>query len=503
MSRRSFVRLALASTFATASGSWTPADAQAASRQNDADLRARWERLDNTIRGWWSGDRHRATEQEIRQDPGNNLLFLPFPYSTAGGSEPAFPEEYGWDTQFTNLGLLAHGRSEIVRDNMLDQLFMIERYGMVLNGNRIYYLTRGQPPLLAWSVENYLAVKSDDDELAMFAYPNLERAYKSYWDGASHLTPVGLSTCHDSGHGVIGTDAVVHGAIAGRAVDNAPSDLVSGNVGAETEQELAAECESGLDFTPIFGGHVHQCVPIHINCALVRQARVLSGLAKRFGWHDKASHWDSVADARAQLINQYCWDDEKGCYLEYNFVRGKRLPYYSLNMFWPLWAGIASPAQAERVKDHLALFDFPFGLSFTDTDYPNPHPQFKALEWAYPESWPPQQIIAAMALRRYGFHDEARMINLRYITNVVNTFEKTGSTWERYNAVVGGHNCPVERTPVAKLHGWSSSSAVVLGRMLFGPEEPARDDRQSNPGPAKAALPQMRMRFSTWKREQS
>ena len=35
------------------------------------------------------------------------------------------------------------------------------------------------------------------------------------------------------------------------------------------------------------------------------------------------------------------------------------------------------------------------------------------------------------------------------------TWEKTGRTWERYDAMVGGHNVPVERDPAQPLHGFS------------------------------------------------
>jgi hypothetical protein len=87
--------------------------------------------------------------------------------------------------------------------------------------------------------------------------------------------------------------------------------------------------------------------------------------------------------------------------------------------------------------------------SITYQDYPNPHPEFKALEWAYPESWPPQQAIVALALKHYGFPEMARKVNRRYIENVVTTWEKTGTTWERYNAAQGGYWRPVERTEVA------------------------------------------------------
>jgi alpha,alpha-trehalase len=316
---------------------------------------------------------------------------------------------------------------------------MIDRFGKVLNGNRTFYLGRGQPPLLPWSVENYLAAKQDE-ELAQRAYPSLEREYTGYWNGADHITPTELSTCRDMGS----------------------NDGLS--------PELDAECESGLDFTPIFGGDIRRCVPIHINCSLVRYAEVMSMLAEHSGWRDKAAKWKRQAEERGRRINQYCWDEQEGFYFEYDYVSGHRMPYYSLNGFWPLWAGVASKEQARRVVDHLKMFDRPYGLTFTDKDYPNPHPRFKALEWAYPEAWPPQQILVALALKRYGYENEARAVSRRYIENVVTTWEQTGLTWERYNGVTGGHKVPFERADPAPLHGFTSASVVVVGRTVF-PEE--------------------------------
>lgn len=432
MNRRSFLSMAAAGSLALATGAVHGADSEPSD-----NLYPRWKKLDNAIRTWWQGDLHQADEKAIREDPKKTLLFLPFPYSSGGGSQAAFPEIYGWDTQFINVALLEHDRADIVRWHILDQLSMIDRFGKVLNGNRTYYLGRGQPPLLPWSVENYLAAKPEDEDLALRAYPSLIREYNDYWNGSGHATPIGLSTCRDSGS----------------------------NDGLSPAED--AECETGLDFTPIFAGDVRRCVPLHINVALVRYAQVLGALADRFGWHDKAVAWRRQADVRAARINQYCWDDKEGFYFEYDYVAGKRLPCYSLNGFWPLWGGIASREQARRVLDHLKLFDHPYGLTFTDRDYPNPHPNYPALEWAYPEAWPPQQIIVAMALRRYGYEQQARAVSRRYIANVVTTWEQTGLTWERYNGVSGGHKVPFERADPAPLHGFSSAAAVVVGRVAF------------------------------------
>ena len=435
--RRSFVTMAgtVAAGLAAATGRNAIPLAYGSDTPLEDGMKARWQKLDDAVRGWWDGDIRRADENAIREDPKKTLIFLPHPYISGGGSESAFPEIYGWDVQFVNLALLDHQRLDLVRWHILDQLSMIDRFGMVLNGNRTYYTTRGQPPLLPWSVKNYLSAKKDD-ELALRAYPSLEREYTDYWNGPSHMTPIGLSTCRDSGS-------------------------------KSLSPQQAAECEAGLDFTPIFDGDIRRCVPIHINVSLVLYAQVMASLADQFGWHEKAEGWRREAKLRTHRINEYCWDEKQGCYFEYDYIRKKRLPYYSLNTFWPLWAGIASESQARSVVNHLGMFDRPYGLTFTDKNYPNPFPEFQANEWAYPEAWPPQQIIVGMALQRCGFHDKAREVSRRYIANVVDTWEKTGHLWERYNGVEGGHLVPLERKEPQPLHGFTSASAVVVGRMAF------------------------------------
>jgi alpha,alpha-trehalase len=436
ISRRAFVAFASTGAAATMASLFVPAIAQKSSSGTPDTLKQRWRKLDDAIRGWWDGDLRKADEAAIRDDPKKTLLFLPFPYISGGGSESAFPEIYGWDTQFTNFALLQHGRRDIVRWHILDQLSQIDRFGMVLNGNRSFYTSRGQPPLLPWSVKNYLNAEWDEN-LAQRAYPSLVNEYVSYWNGPSHQTPIGLSTCRD-----LGTDTL--------------------------SPPLAAECEAGLDFTPIFDGDVRRCVPIHINVALVRYARVLSFLADRLSWRDQTKKWQEEAEQRIARINEYCWDESEGCYFEYDYVRKKRLPFYSLNAFWPLWEGIASAAQARRVVGHLELFDHPYGLAFTDRSYPSPHPEYPVNEWAYPEAWPPQHIVVGQALVSNGYQDQAREVSRKYIANVVTTWEQTGHLWERYNAVEGGHDVPLERAPPRPLHGFSSAAAVVVGRIAFG-----------------------------------
>ncbi len=394
-----------------------------------------WNALERTIKGWWDGDTKTATEADVADDPKGTLLPLPHPYLTPGGSEAAFREMYGWDTFFINLGLLAHGRLDLVRNHILNHLHMIETYGTVLNGNRTYYLGRSQPPLLAESVRLFLRA-GGDAEIAARAYPLLEREYKGYWQAEHHDTPVGLATNRD---------------------------LLNEGL----RPELAAEAETGLDFTALYSGDVRRCVPLITNCALVQYANALAELAERLGDAAGAQRWQAEAGRRAERIGALCWDDAQGFFLEYDYISLQKLPYLSICAYWTLWAGVATPAQAETLVGQLHRFEQPHGLSVTDTGYPSPHPEFKHLQWGYPLGWPPLQMIAVEGLERYGYHEEAIRLSQRFLNVMLEQYAQTGKLWEKYNVVTGGLTFPLERYPSVPFHGWSSAAAVVLGRRVF------------------------------------
>lgn len=392
-----------------------------------------WRQLDQQIRAWWDADMHTAFEEDIRADPEGTLLFLPHPYSSAGGSERVFPEMYGWDTFFINCALPAHDRSDIVRGHILNQLHQIERFGMVLNGNRTYYRTRSQPPLLPESIRRYVEQTGDQD-LLLQAYPLLEREYIGYWNAPHHQTPIGLATNRDIGD----TDA----------------------------PRLHAESEA-LDFFAGFDGDVRHCAPLITNCLLVNYARVLAWIAEQLERPVEATRWNILADERTDLIHRHCWDDELGFFLEYNFVKQQRVPVLSLCAYWAMWAGVTTPEQNARLAQNLARFEHPHGLAMTDRDYGSPHPEFTWVQWSYPAGWPPFHIMVVEALDRAGYPAEARRVAQNYLGLMLRVFEQTGKLWEKYNVVAGSLDFPHERYNVPPLHGWSSAAAVLLGRRVF------------------------------------
>ena len=76
-------------------------------------------------------------------------------------------------------------------------------------------------------------------------------------------------------------------------------------------------------------------------------------------------------------------------------------------------------------------------------------------------------IVAVEGLDRYGFREEAGRVSRRFVGMMLGQYAETGKLWEKYNAVTGGLEFPLERYPTVPFHGWSSAAAVVLGRRAF------------------------------------
>ena len=439
---------------------------------NTTDFQKKWQALDRQIQTWWDQDVKSAREPELcdpeinkvwyadeahRQQeargaggPTRTLLYLPFPYVTPGGSESSFPEMYCWDTYFINVGLALHGRYDLIRRHIQNQLFMIERYGMVLTGNRTYYLGHTQTPVHPASIELDYQHRGDRDLLAR-AYPLLKQEYRGYWLAGHHHTETGLA------RNFYFPDSPDYR----ETMPRYPAGPVP------LRPELAAEAEI-LDFTAIFDGDVRRCNPLQTNSALVRYANTLAWMAGELGWAEDAAEWRAEAERRAEQIRNLCWNEDEGFFFEYQYVNGKQLPYWSLAAYWAMWAGVATREQAAKLVAHLHRFENAYGLAQTDRAYPSPHPEYQTLQWDYPHGWPPSQMIVVEALQKYGYLEEAQRVAGKFLQLQIDLHETTGQLWEKYNVVDGNLDLPRERYPGVPLHGWAAAAVAYLGRVVAG-----------------------------------
>src|SRR5881396_3316395 len=130
----------------------------------------------------------------------HGLLYLPHPYVVPGGR---FNEMYGWDSYFIGRGLLRDNtQSELELAHAMTDNFLYEvaHYGMILNANRTYFLTRSQPPFLTEMILGVYASTHDRAWLSR-TLPFIDKYY-AFWTGPPHLVEsTGLSRYFDLGDG--------------------------------------------------------------------------------------------------------------------------------------------------------------------------------------------------------------------------------------------------------------------------------------------------------------
>ncbi len=76
-----------------------------------------------------------------------NLIGMPYPYTVPA---VGYCDEINYfDTFFTNQGLAISGRWDLAKSNTDNMLYLVEKYGFMLNGNRTCFLVNSHPPSLS------------------------------------------------------------------------------------------------------------------------------------------------------------------------------------------------------------------------------------------------------------------------------------------------------------------------------------------------------------------
>jgi alpha,alpha-trehalase len=371
----------------------------------------------------------------------HGLLYLPQPYVVPGGR---FNEMYGWDSYFIERGLLRDGKVEKARQLVDDHLYEVARYGMVLNANRSYYLSRSQPPFLTRMI---LAVyeRTHDRDWLRSTLPAVERTY-ALWTHEPHLVPAtGLSRYWDFGSGpapeVVSSERDAEGRTHYERVrdyfrTHAVTDYDVAQYYDRAHDALTplffkgdrSMRESGFDPSNLFGQFnvdVIHYVPVCLNSLLYQLERDAARIAELLGDRTTVATWNARAERRRARIDRYLWDEQAGLYYNYDFQTGKRRPYDFATTFYPLWVGLASPEQARRVTANLPRFEAACGLRTSTTTTGN--------QWDAPFGWAPLQLIAVEGLRRYGYREEADRLARKFVALVTDDFAQQGTIVEKYD----------------------------------------------------------------------
>jgi alpha,alpha-trehalase len=378
-------------------------------------------------------------------DERGTLIGLPRPYLLPSDDErpdggKMFQEMYYWDSFFMSLGVVGTPRAALARDMADNMAYLFNRFGVIPNGSRYYFLSRSQPPLFTQQMrlvyEHGLADKAWLADMVDVAI----REQETVWLGRQQPHHRVTTTPYDS----FGLS---------RYFDINYLDML-------------ASCESGWDHSTRCDDRWLVHLPVDLNALLYLREGDIAWVLREIGREADAQTWDARAETRRAAIQRLMWDEEAGFFFDYDMQHSERNPHVSLAGFFPLWAGLAAPEQAAAlVETWLPQFEFPGGLVTTLKEQPG-------RQWAYPNGWAPLQWIVVAGLQRYGYIDDARRIMRAWCDQVAAVFARTdrfgGALWEKYNVVepnmLGGVSEGLYGQ--VKGFGWTNGVFVDFARRL-------------------------------------
>lgn len=423
-------------------------------------------------------------------DCPNSFIPINHTFVVAGGR---FREPYYWDTYWILEGLLRTRGSftRIARDTIDNFLDLVDRFGFVPNGARIYYLNRSQPPLLSQMVRIYIE-HTNDTAILDRALPLLVREHRFFTENRSVAVEAPDGRTYT---------------LSRYAVDNnqprpesyredyetarnqsyySESGIIYPQVEALNDSQvarlyanLASGAESGWDYTarwiarpedaardvyfPLRSLNTREIVPVDLNSIMYANEMAISRFYNDTGDAAAAGSWAELAANRSEAIHALMWNDTHFSYFDYNLTSSSQNLYvpadedasspadtksapegsqvlFSVAQFYPFWTGAApehlrsNPLAVltaySRVADYLDLRRG--GIPATNIR--------TGEQWDQPSVWPPLMHILMAGLQSVpptfgaddpsyrAVHDLALRLGQRYLDSTFCTWRATGGS---------------------------------------------------------------------------
>jgi len=308
----------------------------------------------------------------------DSLIALTRPYIVPGGR---FREIYYWDTYFTALGLIDAGRTDMAINMLVNFVDILNEVGCIPNGNRAYYYSRSQPPILALFYN--LLKDALSDQQREYVIWGLKKEYQFWMNEAGE-------NASQKGVAQLRTVTMPCGATLNRYFDTEPTprpesyreDIETAeHIGADKSQfyqHVRAACESGWDFSSRWLANPNslasirttEIIPVDLNALLVTLEQTLASVTKGA----EQARYSAASAARINAINILL---KKG--------------------------GVVTTSN------------------------------ITSQQWDAPNGWAPLQLFAVEGLRNYGFDMQAQTIMLRFCKTIENHFATSGVLLEKYN----------------------------------------------------------------------
>ncbi|XP_034556589.1 trehalase [Notolabrus celidotus] len=393
-------------------------------------------------------------------------IYTPHPVVVPGGR---FRELYYWDSYWVINGLLLSEMTQTAYGMIQNFLYLVDRYGFVPNGGRIYYERRSQPPFLTLMVESYYQA-TKDKEFLRAALPTLEREYVFWMQNRSVAVRAnGAEYKLNRYHVEVGLPRP-----ESYTDDLELAEGLSDEGKEQLWMDLKAGAESGWDFTSRWyidsDGHnngtlgstrTSQIVPTDLNALLCLSEKTLASFHRILGDGDSAAQYEQAAARRLQAIEAVLWDAERGAWFDFNLVtNSKHFEFYPSNMA-PVWAQCYSqPAMGEKAVQYLkrsGALQFPNGVPTSLRE--------SGQQWDYPNAWPPLQHMLIHGLSQLPSEEAKQLASdlaQRWIKTNWLAYEKYDGMFEKYDVNGDGKPGGGGEYEVQLGFGWTNGVALQL-----------------------------------------
>ena len=91
-----------------------------------------------------------------------------------------------------------------------------------------------------------------------------------------------------------------------------------------------------------------------INAILIKSNQSLITIGKQFGFDTgEVEEWQAQS---TKAYNQKLWNESLGCFTTYDLRGNKQILHKEIGGLFPLFAGIPSPTQAEKINEYLMSY---------------------------------------------------------------------------------------------------------------------------------------------------
>lgn len=366
-----------------------------------------------------------------------SIIHINNPVIVPGGR---FREFYYWDSYWIIRGLLYSEMYKTSKGMLENFLSIIDRFGFIPNGGRIYYSERSQPPLLTGMIKAYVEA-TKDTEFMIRALPILEREF--YFFLNNHMVNVAgfaLATYGFKSPGPRPESYLEDFVLA----QHLPTDSDR----EEMYAELKAGAESGMDFTSrwfikdgsnkgnLTDTKCRSIVPVELNAILYWNAKIIAEYYAIDNNVKKAAEFESKAQELYTAIQAVLWNEEVGSWLDYDLINSKPRNYFVPTNLAPLWTGCFNANDKTHLSRKILKYINETGIDMFPGGVPNTLLQ-SGEQWDYPNVWPPMQYILVEGLRH--LNDEAadevaHSWALRWVRSNFIAYKETRAMYEKVRA---------------------------------------------------------------------